>query len=355
MGLRVSIFNQEAHMQQKRILPKKLYHACSIDETNYSEIVWIRKEKLDKAILLFAEGCSDGVVFEALNISRSSYYRWKRSYEKFGLEGLEDESRRPHCVRKETWTSQVEINVYHLRKKYPLWGKRKVAIMYKRKYGDSISESTIGRIISKLIKQAKIMPVRFMFGKKDIQHRKFNGHAQRWKYGMKGQRPGELIQIDHMTTGIPGIGQVKTFNAVCPVTKQAAFKVYKEANSMNAADFLNHLREVFPFPIISIQVDGGSEFMAEFEKACYMAKIPLFVLPPRKPKWNGGVERGNATIKYEFYAQYDGPPSLYHLQKRLQKFAHFYNCVRPHEGIGLLTPRRFYEVISYKRSQSHMS
>jgi len=67
---------------------------------------------------------------------------------------------------------------------------------------------------------------------------------------MKGQQPGELIQIDHMTTGIPGIGQVKTFNAVCPVTKHAAFKVYKEANSTNTVDFLNHLQDALLFPVI---------------------------------------------------------------------------------------------------------
>jgi len=150
-----------------------------IDETNYSEIVWIRKEKIDKTALLFTEGCSDSVVFETLNIFQSSYYRWKRNYEKFGLEGLECENRRPNHVRKETWTNQVEMNVYHLRKKYPLWCKRKIAIIYKRKHGNSISENTTGRIISKLIRQSKIMPVCFMFGKKYIKHRKFNGHAQR--------------------------------------------------------------------------------------------------------------------------------------------------------------------------------
>jgi hypothetical protein len=41
-------------MQQKKILPKKLYHACQVDETEYSKKAYDRKEKLDK-IARFAE------------------------------------------------------------------------------------------------------------------------------------------------------------------------------------------------------------------------------------------------------------------------------------------------------------
>ena len=184
-----------------------------------------------------------------------------------------------------------------------------------------------------------------MFGKKDIKKRVFNGHAQRWKSGMKSTQPGELIQIDHMTVHVPGIGQVKHFNAVCPFSKWAVYQVYKQATSNNAADFLKHLQKELPFNILSIQVDGGGEFMASFEQACFQEKIPLFVLPPRSPELNGTVERGNGTVKYEFYAQYEAQPNLHILRKKLLKFAHFYNTERPHQGIGLLTPSQFYEVI----------
>lgn len=333
-------------MQQTRILPKRLYHTNNVDETDYSKIVWERKEKLDKIALLMSEGCAESIALEALNIKRSSYYRWKKNYTDFGLLGLENTSKRPNKLRKESWTPDVEMKVYHLRKKYPLWGKQKITVMYKREYGGSISESTIGRIIAKLVKQNKIMPVRFfLFGKKDLKKRPFNGHAQRWKYGMKAEQPGELIQVDHMSTTVQGVGPVKHFNAVCPFTKYIVHQVYKEATSRNAADFLKLMRQNYPFPIVSIQVDGGSEFMADFEKACYEAKIPLFVLPPRRPKFNGNVERGNSTAKYEFYAQYNAQSNLHILRKNLQKFAYFYNFVRPHQGLGLLTPGQFCEVM----------
>ena len=48
------------------------------------------------------------------------------------------------------------------------------------------------------------------------------------------------------------------------------------------------------------QVDGGSESMADFEEACYELDIPLLhVLPPRRPQWNGCVERTNRSARAE--------------------------------------------------------
>ena len=54
--------------------------------------------------------------------------------------------------------------------------------------------------------------------------------------------------------------------------------------------FLLDFVKLAPFQIQSIQVDGGSEFRAEFEDACAELNIPLIVLPPAKPKYNGGVD-----------------------------------------------------------------
>ena len=66
-------------MQQNYILPKRLYHTSNIDETDYSPIVWQRKEKLEKIELLMTDGCSEDVALEALSTHRSSYFRWKKS------------------------------------------------------------------------------------------------------------------------------------------------------------------------------------------------------------------------------------------------------------------------------------
>jgi len=62
-----------------------------------------------------------------------------------------------------------------------------------------------------------------------------------------------------------------------------------------AAQFLDTLEVRTPFPIRALQVDGGSEFYADFEAECQRRKIRLFVLPPKSPKLNGAVERANRT------------------------------------------------------------
>ena len=80
-----------------------------------------------------------------------------------------------------------------------------------------------------------------------------------------------------------------------------AHRGYFNAKATSARKFLRELVRTAPYAIQSIQVDGGSEFMAEFETECAALDIPLIVLPPSKPKYNGGVERANRTFADNFY------------------------------------------------------
>jgi putative transposase len=56
-----------------------------------------------------------------------------------------------------------------------------------------------------------------------------------------------------------------------------------------------------PFPIPALQVDGGTEFAAEFEQTRQQRGLYRFVLLPRSPKLNGAVERAQGTHTEEFY------------------------------------------------------
>ena len=77
---------------------------------------------------------------------------------------------------------------------------------------------------------------------------------------------------------------VKHFDAYDVFAKWTVAKPYANATAANAADFLEKVAAEMPWPIKAIQIDGGSEFMADFETACQDSKIPLYVLPPRSPK-----------------------------------------------------------------------
>ena len=101
---------------------------------------------------------------------------------------------------------------------------------------------------------------------------------------------------------------------------------------------LDALARRMPFPVRAISVDGGSEFMAEFEASCQQRGIALFLLPPRSPKLNGAVERANRTHTEEFYECTDAEPEFEALAAELAVWEVCYNTVRPHQALGYLTP-----------------
>ena len=76
---------------------------------------------------------------------------------------------------------------------------------------------------------------------------------------------------------------VKEFKATGPVSKWSGLRVYRRATSGNAQRFPAALCEQAPFPIRSIQGDGGSEFRNEFEQACQTWAFPCMCCPRESP------------------------------------------------------------------------
>lgn len=275
-----------------------------------------------------------------VSISRSNYYRCTKLIKTIGLKGLISKSKRPKKFR-ESKIPQATINLIEtIRKANPTYGKAKIAVILKRDHAVTTSESSVGRILKQLLESGRIKRSCSAIPKK--RKRSFRKHAQRWLYNKcNPKNPGEMVQIDHMSVTKNGIS-FKEFHAWDPLSKYVYAQVFSNATSRSAKKFLKQMIEYFPFKIKSIQVDGGSEFMADFEEACDKLGIPLYVLPPKKPKYNGGVERSNRTFREEFYAQ----PNLladsigamrFCLKKALQK----YNEYRPHKSLDYLTPLQY--------------
>lgn len=336
---------QPYKLHKKFILYEKLYQKPGIDESEYSPIVYERLEKLKLFDRLRSEGCSLRTAFSALQVSKSTLYRWNSDYKKFGLTGLENGSNRPNNVRKTEWKQSSVQQILYLRKQNPLYGKAKIAVLLKRDYHIKLSTSTVGRILTNLIKRDQVKSAYFYCAKKRVKARVFNKHAQRWKHGMKAKKPGDLFQIDHMSVFLAAGFRVKHFQGVCPVTKIVVEQVYSNATSRTAEQFLKHVQATLPFPLKSIQVDGGSEFKKDFEQSCEKLGIPLFVLPPKTPENNGAVERANGSAKYEFYTFYTGQLTLFSLRKKLNIYVEKYNSYRPHQALQYLTPLQYYSSI----------
>ena len=306
-------------------------------DNGYSKEAYYRYDILQKWLQLKEEGCFENTIYDVLQVSRATTFRWQKAYILYGLEGLQNANRMPDNVRKAIKQKEIEPHVLKLRKKYPFFGKYKIQVMLKTEFDLQASASTIGYVLKKLLKQKKIVSVAVFCGKKTpLKQRRFEGHAQRFRFE-KAQNPGEMIQVDHMTEG-----HHKHFAAICPITKLFFAQIYTKATSAYGAQFLQEMLLFFPFKISSIQVDGGGEFMADFELLCKKMNIKLYVLPPRSPKLNGNVERSNHTSHYEFYAINPELKGFDDTKAKLAKFVTFYNEQRPHQHLNYLTPMRYF-------------
>ena len=246
-------------------------------------------------------------------------------------------SKRPKQFRVSRISESTTKLIESIRKENPTYGKAKIAVIIKRDHSGTISESSVGRVLKKLVDSGRVQRSCSAIHKK--RKRGFRKHARRWQYGKNTPRkPGEMVQLDHMSVGKNGI-YFKDFQAWDPLSKYVYAQVFTNATSKSAKKFLEQLIKTAPFKIKSIQVDGGSEFMADFEQACCDLGIELYVLPSKKPKYNGGVERSNRTFREEFYARKDLlADSIGEIKFYLKKAVQKYNDYRPHKSLDYLTP-----------------
>lgn len=294
------------------------------------------------------DGLSVKAAAHAVGHSLAKLYRWEKRPHL--------QSRRPKNTRKTTWTTDLVQAVEALRLDEPMWGKAKIVVKL-REQGFKVSEATIGRILAHLVKRGVVEPVPTI--RKAAKTRKWTAKrrfAERLPKHFKATEPGEIVQLDTVYVTLAPGKHVKHFTAYDPVARWTVARGYERATATSAARFLDKLLSDLPFPVKGIQVDGGSEFMAEFEEACQARQIKLYVLPPKSPEINGAVERCNSAWRYEFYAVYDLPTRLEELNPLIEAFQHRYNTWRPHAALGGMTPAQYLQARQAKEvARSQMS
>ena len=255
-----------------------------------------------------------------------------------GLPGLEDRSRRPKDCRRPQWSPELAEAVQTYREQYG-WDKQKLAMLLRRD-GWQTSASTVGRILQRLKARGMLRePLRNGIQaykrpfKRPYAIRKPTEHVVR--------HPGDLVQVDTLDVRpLPNV-IIKQITARDVVSRWDVIEAFRSATARNARAFLDTLLARSPYPVKAVQVDGGSEFQAEFEQACQAKGIKLFVLPPRSPKLNGHVERAQRTHTEEFHDRYMGDLELKQLNKAMRQWEYVYNHIRPHYSLALRTPAEY--------------
>lgn len=283
-------------------------------------------------------------------ISRQTFYRWNRRYDAMDLTSLESGRHRPRRCRRPTWPFLLEEKVLKLRLQFPRWGKDKLAVLLRRQ-GQEVSTSMVGRMLVHLKRQGRLVEAPRTGVKGSRRALRVRPYAVRKPKQYAVCAPGDLVQVDTMDVRpVPGT-VFKQFTARDLVSRWDVLQAHTRASAQCATEFLDTLAHRMPFPIRALQVDGGSEFAAEFEQACQQRGLHLFVLPPRSPKLNGSVERANRTHTEEFYQVTPYSLELSKLNRELREWERTYNTVRPHQALGYLTPSQFLQQLSSPRKE----
>jgi len=146
------------------------------------------------------------------------------------------------------------------------------------------------------------------------------------------------VQLD--VKFVPRVGRARQrfyqFTAIDEATRFRVLRIYDHDNTKTAIDFLQQVREHFPFAIQKIQTDNGSSFGPQFTWHLSDLRISHKHIPPGCPEVNGKVERSHKTDSEEFY-QGRHFKHKRDLARKLKKWETEYNEDRPH--LALSHPR----------------
>ena len=205
-----------------------------------------------KVVLKYARGCgSDAKSYRCFEVPKSTFYRWKRAFEKEGEAGLVRKKPVAMSHPRQLGPEAVE-KVLHLRGTYHL-GPQRITWYLERYHGIQTSCSTVYRTLIR--NGMRRLPKHV--GRQAIHTRRY-----------AKQVPGHHIQVDakFLNLKTPDNSRVRRFQytGIDDATRVRALKIYRRHNQKNAIDFIDHVIEKFPFRIHTVRTDRGHEFQAQF-------------------------------------------------------------------------------------------
>ena len=232
-----------------------------------------------------------------------------------GIEGLIDQSRRPHSSPKARIGAQEEQWILSLRKTRKL-GARSIKNELFRQHSCSLALASIHKVLTRN-------------NVKPFKRRKLKSEYIRYERPV----PGDRVQMD--TTKIaPGIIQ---YTAVNDCSRFRVLAVFSRRTGANTLLFLNQVVGEMPFPIQRIQTDRGREFFAVKVQEKMMEYGKKFrPNKPASPHLNGKVERSQRTDKQEFYSTVELDLEI--LKDAVSEWQFYYNWQRTHGSLNGLTP-----------------
>lgn len=327
----------DAIMRHYNILPTVQIKAASLSKDALKRLTWID--------WYFCHGKNAEKTCRHFGISKSVFYRWFNRFDKRNLKSLKfnTKTRRPHKIREMTTPLWIQKKIYDIR--FNDLEKSKYEIQEElRRVGILVGQTAIQKVINR---HTALLNTQH---RKKVKNRK-KRHIARIKAEavLRDKGLGSLVQMDTKYFYVLG-KKFYLFSAIDCTSRFAFIYCYKTISSQSGKDFLGKVKAYFPFPILAVNTDNGSEYLLHFHKELEQEwKIPHYFTDPHCPKQNGRVERLHQTAEYEYFNyQEDLLDNLEMINQKCMEFNTKYNTKRFHRSLGYKTPYE-YVMIQYQK------
>lgn len=279
----------------------------------------------------------------AMGVDRSTYYRWKRKTDRYGVEGLRvRERRRPRMPNQIGPHLEQRIIAFSLG--HPGFGPRRIsAELAREKWGGlRVSEHGIWRVLCRFGLNTRGKRLALIARHADPYERKPDRPPR--ERHIDASVPGEKVQLDCFYVGrLAGTkGTVWQYTA----TDVASAYAWAELHTSDRNPRARHTRELVHrvarelkaagWKLGEVTTDNGSEFRArEFRTAIETLDARQRFIKAGRPNSNGCVERLQLTILEECWRPTFARslvPRMTGLQRDLDEYLHYYNTDRAHTG-----------------------
>lgn len=266
---------------------------------------------------------------------------------------LEPESRAPKDTsNRERISENAEEKIIEIRKKYG-WGKDKLERVLERDHKIKVGASTINRYLW------KNNLINIKLSRKNQLAWKNKKESKRMKCrppkAIKDYKPGALIEKDmkfilksNEFVNFEKYRARENFfyqhTVIDSFTRIRAVGLCRESDSQTAVAVQEKAIERFPFPIACANTDNGGENEGNFSEYLEDKDVFRFYSRSGTPTDNPRVERSHLTDDVELWNRISKRKTFEEKESALRKWEHTYNCIRPHQALGMLTPMEFYKL-----------
>ncbi len=264
-------------------------------------------------------------------VSRQTVHVWLRKYADAGLRGLVDESSVPlSCPHQ--MSPEVEVLIVELRRSNPGWGPRTIVHQLAAQGVDRVPG--LSSVYRCLQRHGLIVPEARKRKRADYKRWERARSMELWQMDIVG---GVMLADGSKVSIVSGIDDHSRFIISAHIVVRAQARPVCEA--------LAKAMRLYGVPA-QILTDNGKVFTNRFgrgtgevlfDRICRENGVKHILTAPRSPTTTGKIERWHKTLRSEFL---NGKvfADVVEAQARLDEWVAHYNTVRPHQGIGMVTP-----------------